>query len=317
MLAPRRSPPPPAGSDHKAIGPIARKILEGLVRAKQQKVVALADIRKGRDEMRRIIEQAIPSESHGTLHPGFAAYLYVTNWASGLAEAMQDLPELRRHFDRIAKAEDEYMPEGPPMSPITRSMFTTWSLWDLAVGVKRESLGSILLAVCRAQGQDPLFLGTLQTLVESSLGLYVHEGVTDSGIRLRDLATGELHHGVCSSGHDGTRGELWLARVLPSPAPTLEHAIVMTTPYVITNPTAPVWRQYLDRTLPKTKIADSARAYKTLMKRGLDERYWFEYVFEAYADHDGGAVFLTGLPDVAESRPHSDINVSRDASNLG
>jgi hypothetical protein len=65
----------------------------------------------------------------------------------------------------------------------------------------------------------------------------------------------------------------------------------MTTPYVITNPTASVWRQYLDRTLPKTKIADSANAYKSLMKRGLDERYWFEYVFEAYATHEAGASF--------------------------
>jgi hypothetical protein len=304
-------------ADHKAIGPIARKVLDALARAKKQKVVALAAVRQGRDEMRRIIDEAIPSEAHGALHVGFAAYIYVTNWALGLVEAVQDLPELRRHIDRIAKAEEEYMPEGPPMSPITRSMFNAWSLWDLAVGVKRESLGSILLAVYRAQGMDPRFLGILQMLVESSLGLYVHEGVTEGGIRLRELGTGELHHGVCSSGYDGERGELWLARVLPSPVPALQDSIVMTTPYLIMEPTASVWRQYLDRTLPKTKLADRAKAYKSLMKHGLDERYWFEYVFEAYVNHDAGVVFLTGLPDVAESRPHSRINADRDALNLG
>jgi hypothetical protein len=38
------------------------------------------------------------------------------------------------------------------------------------------------------------------------------------------------------------------------------------------------------------------------------ERFWLEYVFEAYASDRPDAVFLMGLPDVAESRPHSKIN---------
>jgi hypothetical protein len=32
--------------------------------------------------------------------------------------------------------------------------------------------------------------------------------------------------------------------------------------------------------------------------------YWNEYIFEAYAGHDDQAIWLRGLPDVAESRPH-------------
>ena len=44
------------------------------------------------------------------------------------------------------------------------------------------------------------------------------------------------------------------------------------------------------------------------MKRGLDERFWLEYVFEAYASHRAEAIFLIGVPDIPESRPHSRFN---------
>ncbi len=44
------------------------------------------------------------------------------------------------------------------------------------------------------------------------------------------------------------------------------------------------------------------------MKRGLTSDHWAEFVFEAYARHEREAIFLVGLPDVAESRPHSRVN---------
>ena len=53
------------------------------------------------------------------------------------------------------------------------------------------------------------------------------------------------------------------------------------------------------------------------MKRGLDERFWFEYVFEAYASDQEGAVFVRGLPDVPESRPHSRVDSDRQVAALG
>ena len=36
--------------------------------------------------------------------------------------------------------------------------------------------------------------------------------------------------------------------------------------------------------------------------------YWSEFVFEAYVNHRSDVIFLAGLPDVAESRPHSRVN---------
>lgn len=36
--------------------------------------------------------------------------------------------------------------------------------------------------------------------------------------------------------------------------------------------------------------------------------YWTELAFEAYVDHRSDVIFLKGLPDMAESRPHSRVN---------
>jgi len=302
----------PAMSTTNNIGPIARKIIAVGRKHQRQQVVDLSAVRSARDQMREIIDRATPSNDIGDEYPGFAAYLYVTNWVIGLLEAGQDVRELARHLDRIARAEEEYMPEGPPMSPITRSMFTAWSLWDLTVGVKRESLGSIVLALGRTQRLDPLLLGVLEQLVESRLGLHVHEGASNGVSTLRELVTGERRRCVCPAGYEGEPGEVWLARVLPPPAAALAEAVVLTTPYVIVNPGPAGWQAYLDRTLPAI-ASDPGTAYARLMKRGLAERYWLEYVFEAYANHRTEAVFLTGLPDIAESRPHSKINRDREA----
>jgi hypothetical protein len=298
------------------IGPIARKIIAAGRKQQRQQLVDLSTVRGARDEMRRIIDEAIPSSDVGDEYPGVAAYVYVTNWALGVVEAAQDMRELWRHVDRIAKADEDYMPQGPPWSPITRSMFNAWALCDLTVGVKRESLGSTLLAIGRTVGMDTLFLGVLEKLVESRLGLHVHEGVTGRRITLRELGTGEVRECVCPSGHEGERGEVWLARVLPPPTATLHEAVVLTTPYLIQNPGPAGWQTYLDRTLPKI-ASDPKLAYQRLMKRGLDERFWLEYVFEAYAGHREEAIFLIGLPDIPESRPHSRINEDRQIIDVG
>jgi hypothetical protein len=40
-------------------------------------------------------------------------------------------------------------------------------------------------------------------------------------------------------------------------------------------------------------------------RRSGSTQYWAEFVFEGYVNHRPGAIFLKGLPDVPESRPHS------------
>ena len=51
-----------------------------------------------------------------------AVYISVQNITSVFAECVSVLPELEPYYDVIAAAEEEYMPSGPPMSPLTRQL---------------------------------------------------------------------------------------------------------------------------------------------------------------------------------------------------
>jgi hypothetical protein len=44
------------------------------------------------------------------------------------------------------------------------------------------------------------------------------------------------------------------------------------------------------------------------MKYGPTRTYWNDFVFEGYVNYRMEAIYLAGLPDVPESRPHSEIN---------
>ena len=131
------------------------------------------------------------------------------------------------------------------------------------------------------------------------MGLYVHAGRGRRCVALREIFTGRTLRATVASRYVGTPGEVWLLRVLPG-AP---EEVVFTTPYVMRGYGEAEWRSYLDRT-----VGAGPDRHETLMKFGPTPRYWTEYVFEAYVGHESDAVFLTGLPDVEKSRPHSRAN---------
>lgn len=286
------------------MGPIARKVVAELRKHKRRHVVDVAQWREAEEIAKEVLDGASPPPGGEDLPPAFALYSFVTNFAVGLVEILQELPQLRRFIDRIEEAEDEYMPSGPPMSPLTRSFFWHGMLWDTTVGVQRETLGSILLAIARTLEMDSGFVSVLEKLSASRLGLHVLEPRAEDRIVLRELVTDERKPSISPAGYDGSPGQLWLARVVPPPAPHLP-SVVITTPYVILAPGVSGWDAYLDRTLPRIAAKNRLDAYRLLMKHGLEPMYWSEYVLAAYVNHVPEAIFLTGLPDVAESRPHS------------
>lgn len=294
-----------------APGPIARKLIAQVRGIKAQKVVDLEAWGEAKKRASHIAQQSQPSaEALDEVGPEFVLYAYVNNWAIGMVELLQDVPELRKYMQKFFEAQEEYMPAGPPMSPLTKSFFYQWALYDVPIGLKRETMGSILLAVGRALKMDPEFLALLKSLTEGRLGLYLHEGsgTKNETVVLKELLTEVRHEAVCSSGYFGTKGELWLARVMPPPVGSPARAVVVTTPYLVLNPGVDDWLAYLNRTLPKTQRSDARDAHEYLMKFGLQPNYWPEYVFESYVNHRADVIFVRGLPDVAESRPHSRVN---------
>ena len=285
-------------------GPITRRVIEALRRHMRMKVVDLAAFRAGQEHAEVLQSSVTPKEQLAETHPAHAAYVYAQNQMSVMAEQLLQLPEMKSFVKQIGPAEDEYMPSWPPMSPISTSFFVCWSTYDLGIGARRETLGHIIIAVAAECGTHPGILTLMQTLQDSRMGIHRVQERDGARVWLQDLAGDHTCTAVCTSGHSARVGELWYARVLPSPLPGADH-VVFTSPYVLTAPDATAWMAYLDRAASRTPDRTREEALAQHLKWGPHPRYWLEFVFQAYSRHDSGAIFLHGLPDVPESRPHS------------
>ncbi len=283
------------------LGPIAKKVVRAIAAAQKARVVDLRAFREGTARAGELQKTVASREELAELHPAHAAYVHVQNQVSILSEQLTALPETRKLADRIAAAEDEYGPSAPPMSPLTTSYFTSWAFFDASAGLRRETLGTCVLALGRTLGMDPTFLALVQKMQRSRMGVYAFEGADEHGekVLLRDVVTGARMPCISPSGWAGTRGELWLARVLPPPVETFDLSVVFTTPYVLRGATEDEWRPYFARTLGSAN-GDASKT-DSVLKFGID---WSEYIFAGYLGHTAQAIFLTGLPDVPSSLPH-------------
>ncbi len=286
--------------------PLAKKVVRALRRAAREKVVDLGVFAAGRDHAEDLQRTVASREALARLHPAHAAYTYAQNQLSVIVEQLTTLDEMSRFVKIISQAEDEYLPSGPPMSPLTASFFTCWASFDVALGLAKETLGTTAIAVGTAFGMHGELLRLFRLLQHSRMGIYAHEGTEGDAVVLRELVNDTVCRAIDPSGYGGTKGELWYVRVLPPPLSGSEH-VVFTTPYVLLEPGEREWEAYLRRTLPAGDPSRRIARYEQHMKYGPVQDYWTEFVFEAYVNHRPEAVFLAGLPDVAESRPHSRV----------
>ena len=67
-------------------------------------------------------------------------------------KALNALKEMERFDKLISNADDEDIPSGPPMSPLTSSFFTCRAFFDACVGVDKETLETVITAVGSAFG---------------------------------------------------------------------------------------------------------------------------------------------------------------------
>ena len=78
-------------------------------------------------------------EGHDPLH---GAYVFLQQGTSHFAELVSQYPEMQAWTNAVAAAEEEYMPSGPPISPLTHSFFWTWALYDLPIGDSDDTIAS-------------------------------------------------------------------------------------------------------------------------------------------------------------------------------
>lgn len=179
--------------------------------------------------------------------PAFRKYIKGQHMLSLFAEAVSTYDIVEDYYNSASKAEDEYLPSFPPMSPITKSHFVSWALLDVAFGKDKETICSCLVEMAGKFGITDEMKSILQNMQHSRLGIYEHYGSCRIGSVLRELLTGKTMQCYIGSGYKGKEGEMWLARVMP-PATRTTRYVVFATPYIIVDSTASDRVHFLNRT---------------------------------------------------------------------
>src|SRR4051794_33583792 len=174
------------------MGQISAKFLRRLGRGRK----LATEIRREAEAIRKALDALKRGEPARiapgvALNPLHAVYVAVQNATSVYAERVSVLPEFQPYYQLAAKAEDDYLPHGPPMSPLTRSYFTSWAFFDLRFGPDQETIGTCLLDVGQALGFEPGVVDVIQTSSGSRMGVYEHVGSKGGRTLLKELITGD------------------------------------------------------------------------------------------------------------------------------
>lgn len=301
--------------------PISKKVLTGLRKEINRKVIDISELKNAKIHAEDLEKSVITEKELSELDPLHGVYAYGQNKISVLVEQVADLPAISKLTNAYSDAEDIYMPSGPPISPLTKSYFLCWGFFDLCAGIKKETFGTVIIDICRSLNVDPGLIKIFECMQNSRMGFYIHEGVSQGFVYLRELITQDRIKAIVPSGYMGSQGEIWFARIMPEPFANLNYgySVVFTTPYIISEmqngqfiySNEKSWNLFFERNLRETRIDDKNRAYEFLMKFGLNRHYWNEYIFEGYVNHQEDMILLAGFPDIALSRPHSKENSER------
>jgi len=252
-----------------------------------------------------------------------------------LAAALQLLgaPQFERAGRWHDRLRDEFTPSGPPQSPVYDSYATGHVLADVPHGLAGETPCSALAWLTRHDPARERLHQTARALADSHPDVYRVvriEGTRVELERLRDRCaltvreTGDFLRG----------GDLCFARVLSFGG---GHFIV-EPPYLL-RASDRDWLEYFQRIAPDEASPPSATHHRSPsphakltpkqrarlrqkkaaqrdqgseaalirhLKNGNTERYWLEYIVDAYAGERRGVVYLAGVPDRPETLPHHD-----------
>lgn len=284
------------------MGRIARELRGHLLKGKRSQVVDFESVRKGRKEFDEIMQDvADHSPKDGEVDPLTKLYVDTTNTLGGILEMANML--MSRHFKAIAKkmerGRENYMPSYPPMSPLTKSYYTHWELYDMRFGQDQETIAEIFLHVGDILGFDEdSWAIPLKVLADTRMGIFELIKKEKKLCHFRELVTGEEFLAVSySEYHEGRVGQLWYARRLPNiPGMKYDYSVINTTPYILLN-SKDEWLTFFK----ENKV--SKEGHYDFMKFGPKKNFWNEYIFYGYANFVAKAVFLTGLPERPKTLP--------------
>ncbi|MCH8239410.1 MAG: hypothetical protein IIB62_05015 [Proteobacteria bacterium] len=295
------------------MGSVANKIARKIAAQGRSKVIDLAAWREGKEIVREagLDDDRVAHLLSKDCDPCLAPYVFGQNVASILSEQISLMKEAKGYVKTVGDAEDVYMPGGPPMSPLTVSYFSMWSLFDVRFGSSRETMGTCILRAAQEFDFPPWLSDIIRSMQQSRMGFYVHCGRDGELVRLREVGTQETITCRVPAGFAGRPGQIWFVRLLPPPAGSYSHHIVCITPYVIESYPEQAFVDYLERELARMEAKKTLKTddhHGHLLKYGPHSNHWNEYILCAYTGHQHEAVFLTGIPDIRDSLPHAADN---------
>jgi hypothetical protein len=111
----------------------ASRLIKALRKYQKRKIVDLAGFRAAKVEAATLAGEATAEELLEGLTPEHRLLATAHNLLSVQFEVLAELPEMSRFAEAFIAAEDQYLPSGPPMSPLTSSYFHCWAFYDLAI----------------------------------------------------------------------------------------------------------------------------------------------------------------------------------------
>lgn len=238
--------------------------------------------------------------------PQHAIYVNTLNLISLFGDEMSARPPLHRINDFLAKWQDIYQPSFPPLSPITTSYFTCWSLLDTTFGVDKETACTCFLSLIDRLHLDPVQIEAAKNLDQSRMGIYQVIQGKGKFIELRELVTDRRFTAFSSSGYRGCPGDILFVRLVPPLANTADYSVVLTTPYRLVMQSMQDWLRYFERHAIQPGTVGVEAKLNRHMKYGKNPTYWSEYIFYGYCNYESEVVFLTGFPDQPRTQPHHD-----------
>ena len=138
---------------------IARQIVKNIEKIQQGKNIDLEEWHQARHRAENLEATVASDEKLSRLDPLHALYVYAQDMMDILAQQLVHLPECRKLAAAFAEAVEVYRPSYPPESPITLSYFSCWALFDLEVGLARETIADVVIAVSAKLGINANMLG--------------------------------------------------------------------------------------------------------------------------------------------------------------
>ncbi|MES0335869.1 MAG: SEC-C domain-containing protein [Candidatus Magnetobacterium sp. LHC-1] len=163
------------------VGP--KRVLESILKKTEKsegnnKIISIDDKRFTKDMEKDI--NSLLSDDKNEQQRAHAIYTEIQHRFSYFWDAVIDFSEFDDWYHIVKASEAKYMPDYPPLSPVTVSHFYCWIYVDLRFGKEQVTLGEVYREVFKKYGDDEHRLELIDNFNKSSMRIYEITNLTMS-----------------------------------------------------------------------------------------------------------------------------------------